>query len=148
MLWNPCFWSQTPQKQVFLKPKTEFFDPKTGNYFRTYFRTIFAKFSRVWKDRIFLKNFQTSITELFRNSRKQKVRKILSFAGPYVLPTCFLIHFPCFRIDKATDYMHSIINHNHSLHKSTCYKVFWRKYFRNISIRKESMKCIKNMNLE
>ncbi len=39
-------------------PKTGFFDPKTGNYFRTYFRTIFAKFSRVKKEWIFLKNFQ------------------------------------------------------------------------------------------
>ncbi len=32
----------------------------------------------------FLKNFQTSKTELFRNSRKQKVQKIPSNAGPYI----------------------------------------------------------------
>jgi len=35
------------QKPLFLTPKLLFLDPKTGNYFRTYFRTIFAKFLRV-----------------------------------------------------------------------------------------------------
>jgi len=40
------------------------------------------KFLRVQKTRLFPKKFQTSITELFRNFRKQKVWKIPSFAGP------------------------------------------------------------------
>jgi len=38
---------------------------------------------RPLKNPIFLKNFRNSITELFRNLRKQIVRKIPSFAGPY-----------------------------------------------------------------
>ncbi len=80
MFGNPCFCS------CFLNfdPKTGFFGPKTGNYFRTFFRTIFAKFLRIQKDQIFPKNFRTSKTELFRNLRKQKVWKIPSNAGPYL----------------------------------------------------------------
>jgi len=38
---------------------------------------------RVKKTQLFLKNFQTSKNELFQNSRKQKVWKFLSNAGPY-----------------------------------------------------------------
>jgi len=49
------------------------------NLFPNFFCEIFASS----KKRIFPKNFQTSITEIFRNPRKQKVRKIPSFAGPY-----------------------------------------------------------------
>ncbi len=55
-------------KNRFFDPKTGFFDAKTGNYLQTYFPTIFAKFLRVRKDRIFLKNFQNLKTELFQNS--------------------------------------------------------------------------------
>jgi hypothetical protein len=77
--------SETPvfdPKTLFLPQRQGFFYSKTGNYFQTYFQTIFTKFLRVQKDQIFPKNFRTLITELFRNSRKQKVQKILSFAGP------------------------------------------------------------------
>jgi len=74
---TPVFDPKTLINRVF-DPKTGFFDSKTGNNFRTYFQTI------VWKDRIFPKNFWTSKTELFRNSPKQKVWKIPSFAGPYL----------------------------------------------------------------
>jgi hypothetical protein len=62
---KPLFLTTNPSK-------TGFFDPKTGNYSRTYFRTIFAKFLQVKKDWIFPKNFRTSITELFQNSQKTK----------------------------------------------------------------------------
>jgi hypothetical protein len=72
---TPVFLILTPKPS-----KTRFFKQKTGNYFQTDFRIIFTKFSRVWKDRIFPKNFRTLKTELFRNSRKQKVQKIPSFA--------------------------------------------------------------------
>jgi hypothetical protein len=66
-----------------MTPKPLFLPQKQGVLTQTYFRTIFAKFLRVRKKHIFLKNFQTSITELFRNSRKQKVWKIPSFVGPW-----------------------------------------------------------------
>jgi len=78
---TPVFDPKTP---VFASKtlKNRFFDPKTGYYFQTYCQTIFGKFLRVRKDWIFPKNFQNLITELFRNSQKQKVWKIPSFAGP------------------------------------------------------------------
>jgi hypothetical protein len=63
-------------------PVSKLFDPKTGNYFWIYFPTIFAKFLRVQKDRIFLKKFWTLKTDLFWNLQKQKVQKIPSNAGP------------------------------------------------------------------
>ncbi len=56
--------------------------------FPNFFPNFLAKILRVWKFHFFLKNFQTSIAELFRNSRKQKVRNIPSNAGPY-----FKFHF-------------------------------------------------------
>ncbi len=71
---TPVFDPNTLKNRVFW-PKNRVFDPKTGNYFQTYFWTIFAKFLRVRKDQIFPKNFRTSITELFRNLRKQKLGK-------------------------------------------------------------------------
>jgi hypothetical protein len=79
--------SETPDSELFpnfLTQKQVFFDPKTGNYFWTYFWTIFAKFLRFQKDRIFQKNFRTSKTELFWNLWKWKVLKILSNAGPWL----------------------------------------------------------------
>ncbi len=51
--------------------------------FPNFFPNFFAKILRVWKFRFFPKNFQTSKTEHFRNSRKRKVRKFPSNAGPY-----------------------------------------------------------------
>jgi len=62
-----------PKTPVFAS-KTGFFDPKTGFFDPN----LFPKFLPVQ----FPKNFQTSITELFQNLQKQKVRKILSFTGP------------------------------------------------------------------
>jgi len=50
--------------------ETPVFARKTGFFDQNFFEL---------KKRIFLKNFQTSITELFRNSQKQKVQKIQSF---------------------------------------------------------------------
>ena len=47
-----------------------------------FFPNFLAKISEVRKFRFFPKNFRALITELFRNSQKQKVRKILSNAGP------------------------------------------------------------------
>jgi len=81
MFGNPCFLNFGPKtlKTEVFDPKTEVFDPKTENYFRT----IFAKFLRVQKDRLFLKNFRTSKAELFQNSRKQKVQKNPSNAWPF-----------------------------------------------------------------
>ncbi len=72
MFGNPCF-------QTF----SELFDPKTGNYFQTFFQTFFVKFSQVQKNQLFPKNYQISKNELFRNLRKRKVRKFPSNAGPY-----------------------------------------------------------------
>jgi len=71
----PVFDPKTLNNRFFW-PNNRVFYPETGNYFRTYFRSVFAKFLRVWKTRIFLKNFRTLKTQLFRNSRKWKVRKI------------------------------------------------------------------------
>ena len=48
-----------------------------------FFPNFFAKISEVRKFRFFPKNFRTSKTEHFRNSRKRKVRKFPSNAGPY-----------------------------------------------------------------
>jgi len=42
-----------------------------------------SRFLQVRKFRFFPKNFRTSTTELFQNSRKRKVRKIPSNTGPY-----------------------------------------------------------------
>jgi len=53
---------------------------------------IFWRFSRVQKKRIFPKNFWTSITELFQNSRKQKVGKFRLSQGLSFFPLCRLFH--------------------------------------------------------
>jgi len=65
--------------RTFLNNFQTFSELKFPNFFPNFFATI----SRVQKFRFFLKNFWTSTAELFQNSRKQKVRKILSNAGPY-----------------------------------------------------------------
>ncbi len=84
-------------------PKNRVFCPKTSNFtsffqnfwnlqnfriitelfYELKFPNFFAKIPRVRKFRFFPKNFQTSKTEHFRNSRKRKVRKFPSNAGPY-----------------------------------------------------------------
>jgi len=51
--------------------------------FPNFFPNFFAKIPRVRKFRFFPKNFRTLKTEHFRNSRKWKVRKFPSNAGPY-----------------------------------------------------------------
>ncbi len=94
----------------FFDPKTGFFDSKTQTlhtffeifeiyiHFRiiselfselfselklpNFFPNFFAKISEIRKFRFFPKNFRTSKTEHFRNSRKRKVRKFPSNAGP------------------------------------------------------------------
>jgi len=71
-------------KQGFLTPKQGFLTPKQG--FLTQKQGIISKlnsklFSRVQKDQIFPKNFRTSITELFQNSRKQKLGKFPLLQG-------------------------------------------------------------------
>jgi len=71
----------------YMKALIEYWEIVTTNV--GYFRTtgpklrLFCKIFASSKKRIFPKNFQTSISKLFRNWRKRKVRKILSFAGPY-----------------------------------------------------------------
>ncbi len=75
---TPVFYPQTLKNMDF-DPKIGFFDTKTGNYFQTNFQTIFAKFLRVRKTLIFLKNFRT---KLYRNLQKQKVWKFPSNAEP------------------------------------------------------------------
>ena len=50
--------------------------------YRTFYRTFFAVISELRKFRLLPKNFRTSKTEHFRNSRKRKVRKFPSNAGP------------------------------------------------------------------
>ncbi len=47
------------------------------------FPNFFAKISEVRKFCFFQKNFRTSKTEHFQNSRKRKIRKFPSNAGPY-----------------------------------------------------------------
>jgi len=78
MFGKPCF-RTFPKFSKLFDPKTRFCNPKTENFIRTFF----AKFLRVKKTQLFPKNFRTSKNKLFRNSRKQKVRKFLSNAGPY-----------------------------------------------------------------
>ncbi len=51
--------------------------------FPNFFSNFFAKILRVQKFRFFPKNFWTSTAEHFRNSRKRKVLKNPSNAGPY-----------------------------------------------------------------
>jgi len=51
---TPVFDPRTGVSKLF-DPKTGFFDSKTGNYFQTYFRTIFTKLSQVQKVWVFLK---------------------------------------------------------------------------------------------
>jgi len=67
---NPCFWPQNPcflpQNPCFCLKNRVFLDQ---NLFPKYFCKIFASS----KNRIFPKKFWTWITELLRNSRKQKV---------------------------------------------------------------------------
>ncbi len=84
-------------------PKNRVFCPKTSNFtsffwnfqnfriitklftkleFPNFFPNFFAKIPRVRKFQFFPKNFRTSKTEHFRNSRKRKVRKFPSNAGP------------------------------------------------------------------
>jgi hypothetical protein len=91
----------------FFDPKTGFFDSKTQTLhtffkifeiyvhfqiisklfselkFPNFFPNFFAKILQVQKFRFFPKNFRTLKAELFRNSRKRKVQKIQSNAGPY-----------------------------------------------------------------
>jgi len=83
MFGKPCFWTFS-----------ELLEPKTGNYFQTFFQTFFVKFSRVWKNRLFPKKFRTSKNELFRNSRKQKVQKFQLAQGlnAYDVDLIFLFH--------------------------------------------------------
>jgi len=54
--------------------------------FSNFFPNFFAKIPRVQKFRFFPKNFRTSKTEHFRNSRKRKAQKFPSNAGPYSQP--------------------------------------------------------------
>jgi len=73
------------------------FNPKTGvskffpNFltqkqgFLTQKQVIISKFLQVKKTRFFPKNFQALKNELFQNSQKRKVRKFLSYAGPYAV---------------------------------------------------------------
>ncbi len=82
--------------------ETPVFDPKTLVFAWAYFWTIFTKFLRVQKTLIFLKNFQTLVTELFRNSWKQKVQKILSFAGPYCSSKFFNLYPSSFHTEALT----------------------------------------------
>jgi len=65
-------------RNPFLTLKTSkigFLDSRTGNYFWNLFPNYF-------REKYFQKISELSKTELFRNSRKQKVWKIPSFAGP------------------------------------------------------------------
>jgi len=109
---KPCFQNFQTFSELFqtfpelFDPKTGFFDSKTQTLyyffqnfrnlhtfriitelfselkFPNYFPNFFAKIPRVCKFQFFPKNFQTSTAEHFRNSRKQKVWKISSNAGP------------------------------------------------------------------
>jgi hypothetical protein len=63
--------------------------------FPNFFLNFFAKISQVQKFRFFPKNFRTSTAKHFRNSRKRKVRKILSNTGPYMLGLIKKTHLMC-----------------------------------------------------
>ncbi len=61
-------------------------EPFSEFKFPNFFPNFFAKFLRVWKFLLFPKNFRASKMKLFRNSRKWKVWKFLSNAGPQFCP--------------------------------------------------------------
>jgi len=106
------FW---PKKRVFC-PKTSNFTSFFRNFriitelfsklkFPNFFPNFFAKIPRVWKFRFFPKNFRTLKTEHFRNSRKRKVRKFPSNAGPYTVGITWMdkkIYFETFPYDKCS----------------------------------------------
>ncbi len=62
-------------------PKTGFFHPKTGNYFQTYFLTIFSKFLRVRKDQIFPKNSELRKLNYSETRENKKFGKLCLTQG-------------------------------------------------------------------
>jgi len=110
-------------------PKTGFFDSKTGFFVRfqilpsfiwnfcnkvrnlncrTFFQTFSQKFCEFENSGFFPKKFRPSITEHFQNSRKWKVWKILSNAGPYTLLVFefdFIHCLSCFLLDNLLYWM-------------------------------------------
>jgi len=86
-VFDPVFLTLTPKPSktgVFFTQKQEIISELISELF-------LQNFCEFEKTRIFPKNFQTSKTELFRNSQKQKVLKILSNAGPYLRECTFVL---------------------------------------------------------